>query len=58
MSISEEGEYRLLHKKDGTYVLQNKQEYYRFDKKIGKLVCGVCWVDLKTVEEEDEFIKR
>lgn len=54
MSITGVKEYRLLRKKDGTYVLQVKKDYYRFDEQIRGLVYGIRWEDVETAEESDE----
>lgn len=43
--------YRLLHKKDGTYVLQIELMYIAEDEK-GNKEYKRYWQDLETVEEE------
>lgn len=55
MSLSGAREYRLLHKKDGTYVLQVKMEDFEsIDEDSRIYTCVEYWEDLETVEEEDE----
>lgn len=46
-----EKEYRLLHKKDGTYVLQVKQIYVEEDDEGNKRYRSY-WRDLETAEED------
>lgn len=53
MSISGAKEYRLLHKKDGTYVLQTKKDWYAYDEETNSPQHGFYWEDLETAEEED-----
>lgn len=47
-----EKEYRLLHKKDGSYVLQLKIEKYVVDYSNNKMKPKVCWIDVETKEEK------
>lgn len=53
MSLSGAKDFRLLHKKDGTYVLQALIEHYTLDAE-GNHDVYFRWEDVETVEEEDE----
>jgi hypothetical protein len=50
--MSEPKEYRLLHKKDGTYVLQVKIVYTYIDYGENKIKYRYHWSNVETVEEE------
>ena len=48
----DEKEYRLLHKKDGTYVLQIKTTYEYVDYGENKIKRRYAWINVETAEEK------
>ena len=59
MSLSGAKEYRLLHKKDGTYVLQVKRDWYAYDEETNSPQYCFYLEDIETAEEEnDKSISR
>ena len=47
-----EKEYRLLHKKDGSYVLQIKVVSYKADYNRNEMKPVITWEDVETKEEK------
>lgn len=47
-----ERDYRLVHKKDGSYVLQVGITIYKVDENFKIIGEDVEWIDIETVEEK------
>jgi len=50
--MSNTNEYRLLHTKNGKYILQVKKTYEYVDYKENKLKKNTTWASIETVEEK------